>query len=54
MDLADNFSRLNCGRTTKDQDYEGFLGEDVYEAHVITPFDDFLHEAFSKFARHMR
>ena len=50
MDLADNFSRLNCGKRTKDQDYEGFLGEDAYEAHVVAPFDDFLHEAFSKFA----
>ncbi|EDR03936.1 uncharacterized protein LACBIDRAFT_306627 [Laccaria bicolor S238N-H82] len=42
---------LNCGRTMKDEDYEGFLGEDAYEEHIIAPFDDFLHEAFTPEAR---
>ena len=43
-----NFRRLHCGNSQDGQDFRGFLGADEYDKHIITPFDDFLHEAFCK------
>jgi len=40
--------RLHCGKSPHDQNFEEFLGEDGYDKNVITPFDEFLHDAFRK------
>ena len=40
--------RLHCGTTPDGQDFEGYLGKDGYNNHIITTFDDFLHETFRK------
>ncbi|KIJ94643.1 hypothetical protein K443DRAFT_11936, partial [Laccaria amethystina LaAM-08-1] len=37
---------LHCGKSPEGQDFEAFLGEEEHDKHVITPFDDFLHESF--------
>ena len=30
------------------EDFEGFLGEEGYEEHIMDTYDDFLNEAFRK------
>jgi hypothetical protein len=36
------------GNTNAGSDFKDFLGDEEYENHIITLFDDFLHESFSK------
>ena len=43
-----NFWRLHCRNSPDGQDFEGYLGTDAYDDHIITPFNKFLHEAFCK------
>ena len=39
--------RTHFGKTDAGSDYMDFLGVDDYDEHVVSPFDDFLHESFS-------
>lgn len=40
--------RTHFGRTKEGQDFMEYLGGSEYEEHIVSPFDDFLHDAFSK------
>ena len=39
---------MHCGKTAEGEDFEGFLGEEGYEEHIMDMFDDFLNKAFRK------
>lgn len=36
------------GKTADGEDFEGYLGKNVYHAEIVSKFDEFLHEAFRK------
>lgn len=42
-------SRCHFGTTTDGKTFEEYLGEEGYQQHIETTFDNFLHASFSKF-----